>query len=369
MPAVLFVYLFTIFLSLKDINCLKSDGCGFPIPESPENGFSSRFYVQVEDPNMGSLQREYVLHLPAHYDRTNERLVSLVLDYHGWSGTAEGQEFKGSLNDVADEEEDETFIIVHLEGAGYDDHGDKVTGAGGGGSWNDSRTDGIYGPPCNIEMKEFTCYKSCEACDPHNSCDASNCYDDIEFTKAVIKDVTERYCIDLDSIHWTGYSNGGMLGYYGVSKLNDVIASFAPVSASPLLGFNNIPQSPVSVIDFHGTDDPTIPYDINSIHSIGIGPRFTVTTRDFWYYLEKPRVVFDWRNSFECDSEKETYPTPMDGVDEWNCSKWSNCRNNAEIVHCNGFYGHWYPFESNPISGTRIMWNFMKNHKRNRSLQ
>ena len=75
------------------------------------------------------------------------------------------QEFKGSLNDVADEEEDETFIIVHLEGAGVDDYGNEVTGAGGKGSWNDSRTDGMYGPPCSVprpDGHDITCYKSCE---------------------------------------------------------------------------------------------------------------------------------------------------------------------------------------------------------------
>jgi len=365
--------LLTLLFASKSVNGLQSDGCGQPIPDSPENGFSSRFYVQVQDPNMGTVQREYVLHLPEHYETSNEKEVSLILDYHGWSGTAEMQEFKGSLNDVADEQEDETFIIVHMEGGGYDDYGDKVSGAGGGGSWNCTRTDGPYGPPCPIprpEGHDFTCYKSCEACDGHNSCDVTHCYDDIEFTKAVIKDVTDKYCINLDSIHMTGYSNGGYFGYYAVSQLDNIIASFAPVSASPMLGFNNIPDNPIPVIDFHGTNDPTIPYDLNSKWSAGIGPYLTVLARDFYFYLEKPRVLWDWRTSYECNPEKEAYPTPMDGIDEWTCSKWTNCRNNAEVVHCNGFYGHYYPFanEEYPyIGGTRIIWDFMKNHKRNRN--
>ena len=67
---------------------VNSDGCGFPIPEQPDNGFSNRFYVQVEDPIMGSLQREYLLHVPAHYKRSNDFATSLVLDYHGWSSNA-----------------------------------------------------------------------------------------------------------------------------------------------------------------------------------------------------------------------------------------------------------------------------------------
>ena len=68
------------------------------------------------------------------------------------------------MNDVADEETEDTFIIVHLEGAGVDDIGSKVTGKGGMGSWNCSRTDGIYGPPCTVPRpfgQDMTCYASC----------------------------------------------------------------------------------------------------------------------------------------------------------------------------------------------------------------
>ena len=75
------------------------------------------------------------------------------------------QEFWGSLNDVADEEENETFIIVHLEGAGVDDKGEQVSGLGGMGSWNCSKTDGVYGPPCMVPRptgQDVTCYNSCD---------------------------------------------------------------------------------------------------------------------------------------------------------------------------------------------------------------
>ena len=71
-----------------DGNVDKSDGCGLPIPEQPYNGWSGRFYVQVEDPNMGLLQREYILHIPTYYKRSNDVPVSLVLDYHGWTSNA-----------------------------------------------------------------------------------------------------------------------------------------------------------------------------------------------------------------------------------------------------------------------------------------
>ena len=69
------------------------------------------------------------------------------------------------MDDVADEEETETFIVVHLEGAGKDDHGHNVTNRGGMGSWNVSRTNGPLGPPCVLPRpmgQEEVCYQSCK---------------------------------------------------------------------------------------------------------------------------------------------------------------------------------------------------------------
>jgi len=364
------IFLFSTFkVGIADSN--SSDGCGKHIPNQPHNGHSHRFYVHVNDPNMGRIERNYLVHVPLHFKRTNDVAVPLILDYHGWYGTARSQQFKGGLSDVADEETEDTFIIVHLEGAGKGDHGNEVINKGGMGSWNVSRTNGPLGAPCQLprpEANEEICYKSCPSCDESNSCDFSACYDDIEFTKVVVDDVSKMYCIDMDSIHMSGISNGGMFMYYAAAEMSDIIATIAPISGSPFLGFDNLPHSPISVIDFHGTDDDTIPYDANSKHAMGVGPYDTVISWDYYYYPGKPRVILDWTFSFDCGLEEQKYPTPMDGVDEWTCSIWSNCRNGAEIVHCNGNYGHDYPFgneEDQYIGGSRILWNFMKSHKRN----
>ena len=50
--------------------------------------------------------------------------------------------------------------------------------------------------------------------------------------------------------------------YILASELGNIVASIAPISGSPLLGFNHMPDTAMSVIDFHGTDDSVIPYDI-----------------------------------------------------------------------------------------------------------
>ena len=52
-------------------------------------------------------------------------------------------------------------------------------------------------------------------CDPYDSCYWASCHDDIAFTKAIIEYVKKKYCLDEDSIHLTGISNGGMFSYFG----------------------------------------------------------------------------------------------------------------------------------------------------------
>ena len=80
---------------------------------------------------------------------------------------------------------------------------------------------------------EITCYDSCEFCDPLTSCDFSSCYDDTLFTENLLDKVKfdamtqwpsstssffvqilSEYCIDLESIHQSGRSNGGMFSYH-----------------------------------------------------------------------------------------------------------------------------------------------------------
>ena len=66
------------------------------------------------------------------------------------------------------------------------------------------------------------------------------------------------------------------------SDLSDVLATIAPVSGSPLLGFNNIPKKPISIIDFHGTDDPIIPYDLNRYKSFLKLNSYNRSNNDFY---------------------------------------------------------------------------------------
>ena len=110
--------------------------------------------------------------------------------------------------------------MVHGDG-----NGDSVTGKQ---SWNCSRTDGPLGPPCVLPRPDdfVQCYETCPECDTVNSCDFTACLDDIAFVRAVVDHVRDNYCLDADSVHLTGISNGGMFSYYAASKLSNIIARY-----------------------------------------------------------------------------------------------------------------------------------------------
>ena len=68
-----------------------------------------------------------------------------------------------------------------------------------------------------------------------------------------------------------------------------IFASIAPVSGTPKLGFGTLPSIPVSLIDFHGIDDFTQPYDLE--HSQGM-PHFILYFLFIWEVFFTSELVF-----------------------------------------------------------------------------
>jgi poly(3-hydroxybutyrate) depolymerase len=356
-----------IFTSSSSLSVAAS-GCGTAMPQQPHPGYTHSVSISVLDPTFGTTYRSLELHLPSGYSPDNDVATPLVLDFHGFGGNGQSQIYPGGLDDVADEDANGGFIVAHGDGWG------QFSGQGRN-SWNCSRTpaDGTS-PPCQLPRPsgyETNCWDTCSQCDAVNSCDVASCYDDEAFTRAMIQYVRDNYCLDEDSIHITGYSQGGMFSYYAASRLSDVVASIAPVAGSPLIGFGDVPTGqPISLIDFHGLLDSVIPYDAESVFSNGLGPEDSVITSGLYYYEQKPDTIAKWVKELGCEAEAHAYPTDMDGVDRWSCQLWNGCAGGTEVVQCNGIYGHTYPFSGeNPpkIGGTRIMWDFMKNHRKNNS--
>ena len=83
----------------------------------------------------------------------------------------------------------------------------------------------FIGPPCDTNRENWgniECYYSCPLCNPENSCDWTSCYDDLGFLEHVImEEIAANWCVDLDHLHLSGISNGGMFAYYVASTATD----------------------------------------------------------------------------------------------------------------------------------------------------
>jgi len=333
-----------------------SPGCGGAGPSVPHPGHQHAFSTQVQDPLLGTVSRHYVVHVPTHYNTANDVPVPLLVDFHGWGGTAQDQMKSVPWKSVADKDP-EGFIVVTAKGM------DDNPAGGWWGSWNCSSDTGPLGKTCdksNVE-NHYPCYSSCPLCDPEEACDWTSCYDDVVFTKQLLEEISSQWCVDLSSIHMSGVSNGGMYIYSKlVSQLADTVASFGPVSGSPLLGFNDPPPVPVNIIDFHGINDGTVPY--MSVGPNDVGPHSTVKSWDGFFYHQKPILLAELRDWMSCSPTPSPYPTPQDGVSGWECRLWAGCRGGKEVVACTGDHDHDYPFNTDYEAGLAIMWQFMKSH-------
>jgi len=338
---------------------VPSDGCGGV--QGFEPGQSYRYAIPVSDPDQGEMYRDFIFHVPANYDQNNNVAIPMLLDYHGWSRNAHIQIDLVPWIEVADM--DETgFIYVAMDGM------NDIEGEGNYGSWNVSATMGPLGLTCDPALVgDYPCYKSCA---PQgdcgylvDSCDWTSCHDDITYTEAVIYFITSKLCVDTDQMHVSGMSNGGMFIWTRImERLAATVASAGTVCSSPLRGYNPMPDSPVSIIDFHGLQDNVIPYSPESPGNLGEGPDMTTETNDGYYYHIKPDHLIKVLSSMNCNKESSDYPTAMDGVDMWSCQIWSGCDDGKEVVSCTANYGHDYPFSGQFVEGLKIMWDFMKKH-------
>ena len=90
--------LLLLFLT-QGCDCMVSDGCGAAL-ENLQPGLHYRFNVDVPDPYNGDVSRFYVLHIPAQFDLNNEFPLPLLIDFPGWTVTAEQQMNETPWNQV-----------------------------------------------------------------------------------------------------------------------------------------------------------------------------------------------------------------------------------------------------------------------------
>lgn len=163
------------------------------------------------------IKRDYILYVPAIY--AGDMPVPLVLNFHGYTSSAEQQMFYGDFRPIADTA---NFIIVHPQGTLF--NGNTHFNVGG---WTIGST-----------------------------------VDDVGFTAALIDSLAATYNINLDRVYSTGMSNGGFMSFLLACQLSDKIAAIASVTGSMTPEtFNSCnPQHPVPILQIHGTSDNVVPY-------------------------------------------------------------------------------------------------------------
>ena len=160
--------------------------------------------------SVGSLLREYLVHVPESYD--GRRKVPVVLMFHG-SG--------GSLDETANvtgwiQKSDEVgFLAVFANG---------FPNAEGMRVWNDGR----YADDTRV--------------------------DDVAFTRALLDDLALRFRVDAKRVYAVGFSNGAGLAYRLGAELGDRIAAIAPVAGRLNVAPEKLGRA-VPMIAIIGTED------------------------------------------------------------------------------------------------------------------
>lgn len=255
-----------------------------------------------------NLQRSIRVHVPASYDPT--RPTPVVLDFHGYTMSAQSQEDLTRLPEKADEA---GFIAVHADG----------TGAPRG--WNGGD---CCGTPATTNL------------------------DDVGFVLALLDELERRLCVDPDRVFATGFSNGGFLSHRLACEAADRIAAIAPVAG--VMGVDACaPSRPVPVMHTHGTADGIVPYNGGGL----TGYRSVATT------------VAGWAARNGCTGE----PIETFAQGDARCVAHRGCAGGAEVVLCTiTGGGHTWPgggyfpggHISTDLSITDAMWDFFSAHPR-----
>ena len=161
---------------------------------------------------------------------------------------------------------------------------------------------------------------------------------DINFLKAIINEMGNKYGIDKNRVYVSGFSMGGMMSYHAANKMGDMIAAIAPVSGG---GGVNSPKRAIPIMHTHGTTDDVVNY--NS----------TVNTLKNWVSAQK------------CSSSSQKikpYPANKSGSAA-SLEIWSGCTDNVEVrlMTIDG-KGHWYSMDEASVNTSVEIWNFVKNY-------
>jgi polyhydroxybutyrate depolymerase len=159
--------------------------------------------------------RAFELHVPSSYDPT--RGAPVVLLFHGYTMTAAEIATASHFSASADTR---GMIVAYPTGLG--------TGFNAGECCGSAQTGNV---------------------------------DDVGFTRDVLANLADAYCVDPKRTFATGFSNGAFLAYRLACELSGSIAAIAPVAGGIQQDPATCkPKRPVPLLHVHGTLDALVPY-------------------------------------------------------------------------------------------------------------
>jgi len=258
------------------------------------------------------IERTYLLYIPKNYSATVK--MPLVLNYHGYTGSAKQQMVYG---DFRAEAEANNFLVVQPQGTLLD----------GKTHWN------VGGWTLNSST------------------------DDVKFTTALIDELIEKYNLDAKRIYATGMSNGGYMSFKLACELGDKIAAIASVTGSmtPQTFTTCNPQRPIPILQIHGVSDPTVPY------SGAIWSKSIADVLDYW--VKHNETTTTPEKSAVPDTNKEDKST----AERW---VYQNNSNQIPVIHYKISGGkHTWPGAAYNAPGTnqdfkasRVIWEFFSHY-------
>lgn len=220
-------------------------------------GVGARAWAAPAQFDFGGLARTYALHVPAGVTRPS----GLVVNLHAAGSTGAGQESLTNYDAVADAY---GFAAVYPDGV------DQSWADGRGASQPDRR--GI---------------------------------DDVGFLSALIGKLVADFGIDPGRVFVTGLSAGAFMANRLACDRADLVAAVAPVAGTLGVNVGCNPSRPVSVLQFHGTADPIVPFDGGPM--MGRGGASDI--------LSATAMSERWRQADGCpDPVQDVLPTAGDGT-------------------------------------------------------
>lgn len=252
------------------------------------------------------LLRDYRLYIPDEYDGSEP--WPLVLNLHGYTSNALQQQIYSGMDMVADTGR---FLLCYPNGAGN--------------SWNV----GFGG--LNT--------------------------DDVGFISALLDTLMLHYQIDPARVYSCGMSNGGFMSYKLACELTERFAAVASVTGSmvPDEAALCMPNTPMPVLEIHGTADLVVPYN-GLFNSLSI-----------------PDLLAFWTGKNGCAGDPLTIPVPNTSLLDGSTAEliqYNDCEGEAEVWHYKVYNGgHTWPGASIIVGVTNqdfhasaAIWEFFLRH-------